>query len=451
MKRALLFFCLLALSAPVVMSRQEVRQESGKDAWTGSAEQKMWGLMVVWSEAKFNFPFFDRIPDIDWDKKVREFIPRVMGAETLEGYYDTLMEFAALLRDGHTAVMPPWMFVKPGHDHPPVELQAVEGRFIVAGVGDTEEIKSQRIYPGLEVLEVGDRVPVGRYLRENVLRFNSFGTPQANEAIGLIGLLGGPKNSQVALMVKDPDGAAREVTLTRNSANKDGTPFLWRWVRWYMVDPLIETRMAAPDIWYARISNFGNEKVVEEFEKAFDLLDLSRIKGIILDVRFNLGGNNAHAYTIAGCFADEPLKASKWKSLSYVPAHRSWGRPTGWIEGGPAIVEPRKGKRYSGPLVVLTGPATFSSAEDFLVPLQYSGRAVLVGEKTGGSTGNPIMVPLPGGGMFKVVSKRDMFPDGREFVGIGISPDVEVHPTQRDLRSGTDPVLDKGITIIRNR
>jgi carboxyl-terminal processing protease len=84
------------------------------------------------------------------------------------------------------------------------------------------------------------------------------------------------------------------------------------------------------------------------------------------------------------------------------------------------------------------------------VPLQYSQRAVLVGEKTAGSTGNPISVPLPGGGTFMVVSKRELFPDGREFVGIGISPDVPVHLTQQDLLQGTDPVLNKGIDVIRN-
>jgi C-terminal processing protease CtpA/Prc len=98
----------------------------------------------------------------------------------------------------------------------------------------------------------------------------------------------------------------------------------------------------------------------------------------------------------------------------------------------------------------LTGPGTYSAAEDFLVPLQYSGRAMLVGEKTGGSTGNPIAVPLPGGGMFRVVSKRDLFPDGREFVGIGILPEVEVHFTQQDLLDGTDPILVRGVDVIKN-
>jgi hypothetical protein len=440
------------LTCPAVNGNRAQAQPpaDSKYQWTGSVEQKLWGLMTIWAEAKFNFPYFDRIPDIDWDAKVQEYIPRVMSADSLDSYYEVLMEFAALLKDGHTQVVPPWMFVKPGHDHPPVELQVAEDKFFVARTGDTEEIRKQRIFPGLEILEIGEHVPVRTYLKENILRFNSRGTPQADETIGLIGILSGPMNSQVPLKVKDPDGTVRQVSLTRNSRDKDGHTFQWRWVRWYMFDPLIETRMVNPDICYIRISNFGNEKVVEEFQKVFERLDLSRIKGIILDIRYNPGGDSTHAYSLISFLTDQPLKAAKWKSLSYVPAHRSWGRPTGWLEGGPSVIEPRNGKKYTGPLAVLTGPGTFSAAEDFLVPLQYSKRAVLVGEKTAGSTGNPINIPLPGGGRFMVVSKRDMFPDGREFVGIGIQPDVEVRPTQKDLLKGTDPILLKGIDVIRN-
>lgn len=446
------FMTIAALLKPVDVQGGELPQQQAESnkQWTGSVEQKMFGLMTVWSEAKFNFPYFDRVQDLNWDEKVQEYIPRVISANTIDEYYDVLMEFAATLKDGHTTVLPPWMYVKPGYDHPPVELQVVEDKFIVARTGDTEEIRKQRIVPGMEVLEIGEGVPVRTYLNENVVRFRSCGTPQGDEAIGLMGILSGPKDSRVPLKVKDQAGTVRDVSLTRNSADNDGTSFQWRWVRWFMFDPLIETRMIGPDICYIRISNFGSENVIKEFEEVFDTLALAGIRGIILDVRYNPGGNSDHAYGIVSFLTDQPLKASKWKSHSYVPAYRSWGRPLEWIESGPAIIEPRQGKRYSGPLVVLTGPGTFSAAEDFLVPLKYSGRAVLVGETTAGSTGNPISVPLPGGGTFMVVSKRDMFPDGQEFVGIGISPDVPVRPTQQDLLQATDPVLDKGIDVIRN-
>jgi hypothetical protein len=43
--------------------------------WTGTAEQKLWGLMQIWSEAKYNFAFFDRHPDPDWDAEVQKCIP----------------------------------------------------------------------------------------------------------------------------------------------------------------------------------------------------------------------------------------------------------------------------------------------------------------------------------------------------------------------------------------
>lgn len=452
MKRAVAIFYLSYLMVASLFSQEADSSKTTqiKDQWTGTDEQKIWGLMTVWSEAKFNFPFFDRIPDLDWDRKAREFIPRVISSKNIVDYYDVLMEYAALLKDGHTTVLPPWMYVKPGYDHPPVELKVIEDKFVVIRVGNTDEMKTQRIYPGLEVLGTGDSISLRQYLKEKVLRFSSFGTTQANESIGLISIFSGLKNSKITLRVKDPNGSLRNVTLTRNSSLNDGSSFQWQWVRWFMFDPLIETRMIQPDIWYVRISNFGSPKVVDEFQKVFDLLDLTTINGIILDVRYNSGGNSSYAYNIASFLTDRSLMASKWKSLSYVPVYRSWGRPTEWLESNPAIIDPSTGKRYTGSLVVLTGPCTFSAAEDFLVPLKYSKRALLVGEKTAGSTGNPIIVTLPGGGIFRVVSKRDIFPDGTEFVGIGIIPDVEVKVTQQDIIGESDPVFNKAIDVIRN-
>ena len=66
-------------------------QANSKHQWTGSVEQKVWGLMTIWSEAKFNFPYFDRIPELDWDKKVQDYIPRVISVKNIEEYYDVLI------------------------------------------------------------------------------------------------------------------------------------------------------------------------------------------------------------------------------------------------------------------------------------------------------------------------------------------------------------------------
>ena len=415
-----------------------------------SNEEKIWGLMQVWAEAKFNFPFFDQVPNLNWDASVQEYVPRVIAAEDTADYYEVLMEFAAQLKDGHTAVIPPWRLVRPGWDQPPVEVQVIGERFFFARVGMSEELQNQRVYPGLEILEIGSETPIRAYFNNTLVRLGSRGTKQADEAIGLITLLYGPEGSAVSLKVKDMDGTERDIALTRRSLQADGKTFQWRLLESYGADPSVEARSLANGITYIRISNFMKTEGRDQFREIFDRLDLSSTKGIILDIRFNPGGDSSNADDVVSYFIEKPAEASMWKSRRYVPAYRSWGKEPEWEQSDPAIVQPREGTRYLGPLVVLTGPSTYSSAEDFLVPLTYSRRAVLVGGKTAGSTGNPIYVDLPRGGKFRVVSKRDLFPDGKEFVGYGIAPDVAVEPTQHDLFEGRDPVLEAGIDAITN-
>ena len=93
------------------------------------------------------------------------------------------------------------------------------------------------------------------------------------------------------------------------------------------------------------------------------------------------------------------------------------------------------------PVVVLTSPATFSAAEDFAVAFDVMDRGLFIGEPTGGSTGQPLFFRLPGGGSARVTSKRDSYPSGKEFVGVGIQPDKLVEPTIKDVRAGRDTVL----------
>ena len=61
----------------------------------------------------------------------------------------------------------------------------------------------------------------------------------------------------------------------------------------------------------------------------------------------------------------------------------------------------------------------------------------------------PLPLELPGGGRANICTKRDTYPDGREFVGIGIPPDIVVETSVSDVQEGRDPVLDRGIELLR--
>jgi carboxyl-terminal processing protease len=421
------------------------------DNWDGSVEQRVSGLITVWSEAKFNFPFFDQRPGLDWDGKMQEYLPRVIAAEGIEDYYDVLSEFGALLKDGHTGVNRPGGPLNPANDWPPLEVQVIDERFIVVRLEETMELKKNRVYQGLEIFEV-EEIPVGEYFQAHVVRFESRGAAHADEAIGIYKLLQGPKNSVVTLKVRDLDGTERSISLTRNSATTSGKAFFPRLLEWYLTDSPVEFSRIDNGIVYIKIANFGSENVVSDFMGQFDQTNWDSVQGVILDLRFNPGGDDQYAWPIISCFISDPIKSPLWKSPKYVPAKISWGFDPEWEQGflGDEYIQPRAGKRFLGPLVILTGHSTFSTAEDFIIPLDYSHRALLVGETTAGSTGNPRRVPLPGGGDFRVVTLRTTYPDGREWVGTGIRPHLEVHQSRQDVVEGRNAILLKGIEVIND-
>ncbi|MGA2752514.1 MAG: hypothetical protein ABSE53_02015 [Terracidiphilus sp.] len=58
-------------------------------------DEKVAGLSKFWSEARFNFPFFARVPDVDWDRMYMDYLPQVRAAQTTADYYRVMMRFAA--------------------------------------------------------------------------------------------------------------------------------------------------------------------------------------------------------------------------------------------------------------------------------------------------------------------------------------------------------------------
>ena len=116
------------------------------------------------------------------------------------------------------------------------------------------------------------------------------------------------------------------------------------------------------------------------------------------------------------------------------------------------MIEPKSNDPFPGPVVVLIGPRTNSAAEDFVVPLHAAGRATIVGQKSRGSTGQPLGFSFLDGKVSGLVcTKRDTYPDGREFVGVGVIPDVEVNATPADVIAGRDVVLEKGIDVLKSK
>jgi C-terminal processing protease CtpA/Prc len=108
----------------------------------------------------------------------------------------------------------------------------------------------------------------------------------------------------------------------------------------------------------------------------------------------------------------------------------------------PWFYDPAPGPKLVGPVIILTSTFTFSAAEDFTVFASSLPNVVRIGATTAGSTGNSIRLELPGGLLATICAERHAWPDGREYVGVGIAPHIPVESTIADSRAGRDPVLD---------
>lgn len=106
-------------------------------------------------------------------------------------------------------------------------------------------------------------------------------------------------------------------------------------------------------------------------------------------------------------------------------------------------------ERLVVPTVLLIGHNTASAAEDFLVLADKQKHMVKIGQNSNGSTGNPINFRITDNIGFMICSKKDTYPDGRDFVGCGVKPDIEVIPTVKDFIKKYDRTLEKALDFLK--
>jgi C-terminal processing protease CtpA/Prc len=424
-----------------------------KKEWSNTREAKLWGLMTVWAQTKFAFPHTERLKEIDWDGKVREFIPKVLDADNVETYYKILAELTALLRDSHTEIIPPWGRMTPGYDFPPVEIKIIDDRFYIIRTGNNLELKEQNVTPGTEILEIGEGIPAMQFFKDNVLKYHSRGSKRADEAVLVFYLLYGPAGTKVNMKVTSPEYGIRNVELTRNATTGKGKPFMYEFLN-YLFAQTIQQRMLEKNILYVNLPNFesANKNIRDDFIALIDETDFTGIKGMIIDLRYNMGGSHKIMQPLVSCLIDSSVKVPLHHYLQYTPAPTTWGNnPAFEFRKMTMDIHPRKGKRYSGPIIVLMSPMTHSSGEDMIIELIQTGRCISVGEPTAGGAGGKLPFPLPGGGEFALSTFKATFPDGTEYMTNGIQPDILVRNSLEDIVTGRDRVLEKGIdAIIKN-
>ena len=69
--------------------------DGSKEPVALSADERIEGFVRLWSEIKSNFAFFDRLPDLDWEKVLTEYLPLVRKEQSNQEYFRLLTRCVA--------------------------------------------------------------------------------------------------------------------------------------------------------------------------------------------------------------------------------------------------------------------------------------------------------------------------------------------------------------------
>ncbi|WP_433836540.1 S41 family peptidase [Flavobacterium anhuiense] len=432
---------------------------------TLTANDKVYGLSKFWQEVNYNFVYLDKVDRQMWDNRYKELISVVQNTKNDYEYYRELQKFCALLKDGHTNVYFSKGIETLGNmfgDYR-IYLKNIEGKAIVIR---TNLSKKDEIPVGSEIIEVNGK-PTQKYIDEDVAPYISSSTDYVLQDWSIFYLLKGLEGETYKIKIKKPNQKIAELTLTHKKTEEKEVfpPF----------EPekkLLDFKWMNKETAYVSLNSFGDEKIDSLFVDK--LPELYKAKSLIIDLRYNGGGNtNVGTEILQYLTNDTLLYGSKTKSRSHIPAYKAWGKSistkdtinNSWkkraylsyhddyfydFDYAPDTIH-LKAKRIVVPTVILLGHNTASAAEDFLIYADKQQHMIKMGERSFGSTGQPLFIDLPGGGSARICTKKDTYPDGREFVGYGIKPDIEVIPTLNDYLKNKDATLEEAMKYLKKK
>lgn len=432
---------------------------------TLSPNDKIYGLSKFWQEVNYNFVYLEKVDRTMWNNQYKEFITIVQNTKNDYEYYRELQKFCALLKDGHTNVFFPngieTMNTMFGDYR--LFIKNIEGKAIIIR---TNFSKKDEIPAGSEIVEVNGKI-TQKFIDENVAPYISSSTDYVLQDWSISNLLKGLDGETFTIKIKKPNNKIIELKLThKTTEEKEVFPS-------FETDRnLLDFKWVNKETAYISLNSFEDKKIDSLF--ITKLPELYNAKSLIIDLRYNGGGSTTIGRNILQYLTNDTiLYGSKIKSRLHIPAFKAWGK---YVNAKDTINNSWKKKAYLSyhdnfyynfdyepdtirlkarrvvvPTVILLGHNTASAAEDFLIYADNQKHMTKIGEKSFGSTGQPFSFDLPGGGSARICTKKDTYPDGREFVGYGIKPDIEITPTLNDYLKKKDVVLEEAIKYLKKK
>ena len=436
-KTTLGLFMLLLLSAMPVHSQS-------LDEEVLSPSERAWVASKMYAVASQHFAHWEGVPDLDLDAWYQTYLAKAMSARNRKEFSFASMEFIAGLRNGHSVLIDERLNEEFGR---PLgfQLARLQGRWIVTAS------RLENLSVGEEVIGIDDETMDAFFdrqlrfvygsserIRERRLFFMEFLFPESFSLVLKSGMRFPIDTKNQTLLKSEGRPAPEPKTL------QDGIVYLPIW------------SFSKPEF---------EQQAIEHITRHRDAPTM------IIDVRGNGGG--ATPSNLIEALMDRPWR--DWVSATphlvgvesayahffrSMPMEQFGERMRGYVEALGASERTMLAKYsplrqpvdpvFANNLIVLIDEGCASACEDFVMPLKFYKRATVIGRRTGGSSGQPYIYNFGNGMELLIGTKRQYFPDGSAYEGVGIVPDIEVPRTIDSLLSDADETLVRAIQVAQS-
>lgn len=331
--------------------------------------------------------------EIDWDTLYERYAPAVAEAEQHSdntSFYRTLREYLFSVPDGHINILSEngdfgARYADIGGGYGITVSLLDSGQYIVSYVADGSEAEKAGVRFGDQVTHWNGK-EIHDAINETVYIWATK-KPSTDEGILLHQerfLTRGPVGSEVDISLVSEDNESKMVHLTAyddgydtvnrssfflgKNINDYGIEKTWLDIRPQISTDLVTVRTLEGGYTYIAVYDESFE-VYQPFKEAMLSAIASNTPGIVLDLRFNGGGDDNLASCMAGWFSQEPVFYEF--ATTYDPGlHNHTIISAACTQPRPVI--------YEGPVVVLVSPDTISSGEGVPMIVNKTGRGTIV-------------------------------------------------------------------------
>ena len=392
---------------------------------------RLLGAFKLWGTAR-DFHAYRELQDENIDAALLRIIPRAEAAKDADGYAGAMLDFATVMDDAQATLNSPSVTQHYGAAFAPFRTRWVEGRAIVTQITSD----ASGLVVGDEI-SAADGYPMPAYIAEH--RRYGAASNEWTRMRNTMDMVARGNAGEASYRARGVSNRDRQLTISRNPQN---------------ATRLFDTERYHTPVWRELPNSIGYLDLDRATPNGIDsaLKAFASTKAIIFDARGPARGTSemsSSLISIAQRVSVQPntlisKQAIRVGTEPCAPAEQS--QLANCVQNRRQfddIISADTSRRYRGRTVLLIDERTQGALEQFGLALESAANTVFIGTPSAGASGNVTSVTLPGQMILTFSGSELRHADGRQLQRVGLTPQVDVHPTVKGIRAGADEVLER--------